>query len=155
MSKCSSDAMVLSSSSFPIPFFVVLRTTRGRRRRGTRSRRASIRARLPRRPFLLVSSFEFAQKRALTKDDDASLLLLLLLLFAVVVVVSQILVRAKEIQPERDETEEDWREEEENARAEKRDAETRVIETLSSCSSIEIPNGRMSCVTNVKAQSNT
>ena len=39
-------------------------------------------------------------------------------------VVSQILVRAKEIQPERDETEEDWREEEENARAEKRDAET-------------------------------
>ena len=45
--------------------------------------------------------------------------------------------------------------EEENARAEKRDAETRVIETLSSCSSIEIPNGRMSCVTNVKAQSNT
>ena len=72
-----------------------------------------------------------------------------------VVVVSQILVRAKEIQPERDETEEDWREEEENARAEKRDAETRVIETLSSCSSIEIPNGRMSCVTNVKAQSNT
>ena len=48
-------------------------------------------------------------------------------------------MRAKEIQPERDETEEDWREEEENARAEKRDAETRVIETLSSCSSIEIP----------------
>jgi len=27
----------------------------------------------PRRPFLLVSSFEFAQKRALTKDADASL----------------------------------------------------------------------------------
>ena len=68
--------------------------------------------------------------------------------------VSQILVRAKEIQPERDETEEDWREEEENARAEKRDAETRVIETLSSCS-IKIPNGRMSFVTNVKARSNT
>ena len=53
---------------------------------------------------------------------------------------NQILVRAKKIQPERDETEEDWREEEENARAEKRDAETRVIETLSSCSSIEIPD---------------
>ena len=70
---------------------------------------------------------------------------------------SQILVRAKEIQPERDETEEDWREEEENARAEKRDAETRVIETpLSSRSSIEIPNGRTSRVTNyLKAQSNT
>ena len=72
---------------------------------------------------------------------------------------SQILVRAKEIQPERDETEEDWREEEENARAEKRDAETRVIETpLSSSRSsiIEIPNGRTSRVTNyLKAQNNT
>jgi len=76
----------------------------------------------------------------------------------VVVLDSQILVRAKEIQPERDETEEDWREEEENARAEKRDAETRVIETplSSSRSSIEIPNGRTSRVTNyLKAQSNT
>ena len=77
----------------------------------------------------------------------------------VLLVDSQILVRAKEIQPERDETEEDWREEEENARAEKRDAETRVIETpLSSSRSsiIEIPNGRTSRVTNyLKAQSNT
>ena len=77
----------------------------------------------------------------------------------ILLVDSQILVRAKEIQPERDETEEDWREEEENARAEKRDAETRVIETpLSSSRSsiIEIPNGRTSRVTNyLKAQSNT
>ena len=111
--------------------------------------------------FVLVSSFEFAQKRALfTKDDDddddASLSLSL---GGVLLVDSQILVRAKEIQPERDETEEDWREEEENARAEKRDAETRVIETpLSSSRSsiIEIPNGRTSRVTNyLKAQSNT
>ena len=102
---------------------------------------------------LVVSSFEFAQKRALfTKDDDddddASLSLSL---GGVLLVDSQILVRAKEIQPERDETEEDWREEEENARAEKRDAETRVIETpLSSSRSsiIEIPNGRTSRVTN-------
>ena len=110
---------------------------------------------------LVVSSFEFAQKRALfTKDDDddddASLSLSL---GGVLLVDSQILVRAKEIQPERDETEEDWREEEENARAEKRDAETRVIETpLSSSRSsiIEIPNGRTSRVTNyLKAQSNT
>ena len=113
---------------------------------------------------LVVSSFEFAQKRALfTKDDDdddASLSLSLSLsLGGVLLVDSQILVRAKEIQPERDETEEDWREEEENARAEKRDAETRVIETpLSSSRSsiIEIPNGRTSRVTNyLKAQSNT
>ena len=116
---------------------------------------------------LVVSSFEFAQKLCalFTKDDDdddddASLSLSLSLsLGGVLLVDSQILVRAKEIQPERDETEEDWREEEENARAEKRDAETRVIETpLSSSRSsiIEIPNGRTSRVTNyLKAQSNT
>ena len=116
--------------------------------------------------MLVVSSFEFAQKLCalFTKDDDDdddddASLSLSLSLGGVLLVDSQILVRAKEIQPERDETEEDWREEEENARAEKRDAETRVIETpLSSSRSsiIEIPNGRTSRVTNyLKAQSNT
>ena len=73
---------------------------------------------------------------------------------------NQILLRAEKVQPSgRQKTEkENRREEEENARAEKRDAETRVIETplSSSRSSIEIPNGRTSRVTNyLKAQSNT
>ena len=114
-------------------------------------------------PFLCSSSLRLnllKNARSLRKMMMMMPLSLSLSLSLLVVVLdSQILVRAKEIQPERDETEEDWREEEENARAEKRDAETRVIETrLSSSrsSSIEIPNGRTSRVTNyLKAQSNT
>ena len=113
-------------------------------------------------PFLCSSSLRLNLLKNFARSLRKMMMMMMMMplslslsLGGVLLVDSQILVRAKEIQPERDETEEDWREEEENARAEKRDAETRVIETLSSCSSIEIPNGRMSCVTNVKAQSNT